>query len=155
MTERRMYLASSREEPSEQSKNVIPGFEQLTPQEVFDISASHLLKQGKRSVKPGTNQCMYRGPDGMKCAAGVFLTDNFAINGHAEGCSWHALTISANGVPKTNEGLITQLQLVHDGAAEWIGETGIVEKWEIVIPALKRLAADFNLEWKYDNVTAL
>lgn len=147
MTERRMYLASSREEPSEQSKNVIPGFEQLTPQQVFDISAAHLLKQGKRSMAPNGNDCAYRGVGGLQCAAGPFVTDDFARGNNI--ISWQRLA-EEGAVPKTNLGLICMLQYAHDKAYDLDrAEMKAIENWSKVVPALKQIAEDFKLEYNF------
>lgn len=136
-----MELVHSREEPSEQPKNVIPGFEQLTPQQVFNISAAHLLKQGKRAV--GRDEvCSYRAPDGTQCAAGPFLTDECAK--HLQG-SWDALVMYKQ-VPDTNKALIVRLQSAHDMAYDIDHETmRKVENWSKVLPELRKIAVDFNL----------
>lgn len=49
----------------------------MTAQEVFDAVATHLLTQNARSVtedSPGT--CLYRGPEGRKCAIGALIPDS-------------------------------------------------------------------------------
>lgn len=48
--------------------------EQIDPQETFDIVAAHLLKQGCQSLDQN-GDCMYRAPDGCKCAVGVLIRD--------------------------------------------------------------------------------
>lgn len=45
-----------------------------TLQELFNIVSLHLLNQGQKSAHE--TLCMYRGPNGMKCAAGVLIPDN-------------------------------------------------------------------------------
>jgi len=98
----------------------IPGFEQLTAQQVFDMSASHLLKQMEKSSfndRPHS-LCAYRGRNGLKCAAGVFLTDEGApecddYDNCGEGSGWSEL-VSAGLVPDTNWILIQELQKLHD-----------------------------------------
>lgn len=47
----------------------------LTLQEIFNKCAEHLLTQRKRSIHHGTDKCMYRGQNGLKCAAGIFIND--------------------------------------------------------------------------------
>lgn len=89
----------------------IDGFESLTAQEVFDISAGHLLKQMKRSESG--EGCMYRGPDGRMCAAGPFLKDENVAK--CEGRSWFGL-MKDKRVPDTNLKLIGELQMVHDAS---------------------------------------
>ncbi len=60
---------------------------ETTQQQVFDHVVSFLFKQGVRSVTPRTEievygvtrvrggSCVYRGPKGMRCAAGVLIRD--------------------------------------------------------------------------------
>lgn len=47
----------------------------LTEQEVFDKVVSHLRAQGERSISKDKD-CLYRGPGGLKCAAGVMIEDS-------------------------------------------------------------------------------
>jgi hypothetical protein len=42
-------------------------------QALFNHVATHLIKQGRRSVRNG--QCAYRGNDGTRCAAGCLIDD--------------------------------------------------------------------------------
>lgn len=44
-----------------------------TEQELFDHVCSNLLRQGRTSVHEG--YCLYRSPDGAKCAAGWCIPD--------------------------------------------------------------------------------
>lgn len=43
-------------------------------QDTFNIVAEHLLKQGDRAAADGS-MCLYRAPDGKKCAFGVLIPD--------------------------------------------------------------------------------
>lgn len=97
----------------------IDGFESLTAQQVFDISAGHLLKQMQRS-EDGEN-CRYRGKNGLMCAAGPFLKDEYAEK--CEGTGWYGLHIDGLA-PRTNSKLIRELQMVHDACdpSEWRGQ---------------------------------
>ncbi|MGF6978989.1 hypothetical protein QFZ94_007504 [Paraburkholderia sp. JPY465] len=47
----------------------------LDAQDVFDIVAWHLLRQNAQATLPGTAKCMYRAPDGKRCAIGWLLPD--------------------------------------------------------------------------------
>lgn len=51
----------------------------LTQQEAFDISLSHMRKQGTFAhgtlLLNGISGCLYRGPTGTKCAIGAHITD--------------------------------------------------------------------------------
>jgi hypothetical protein len=46
-----------------------------TQQEIFDVVATHLLKQNAPS-KGDKGLCMYRGPNGKKCAVGYLIPDS-------------------------------------------------------------------------------
>lgn len=54
--------------------------EMLTMQEIFDKVVNHMLTQGKRSAvqRPylTSQACLYRGPDGLKCAVGCLIPDS-------------------------------------------------------------------------------
>lgn len=47
----------------------------MTKQEIFDTVAKHLLTQMERSES--RKGCLYRGPNGLKCAVGVLIKDEF------------------------------------------------------------------------------
>lgn len=82
-----------------------------TEQEVFDIVANHLIKQNKKSIRNGKS--MYRGPRGLKCAAGCLIPDD-SYHESMEHISWHALIYSKHPVPKQHVNLISELQVIHD-----------------------------------------
>lgn len=50
----------------------------MTAQEVFNTVAHHLLTQKKKSFVEMNDcvRCMYRGPDGLKCAVGILIPDD-------------------------------------------------------------------------------
>ena len=50
----------------------------MTNQEVFDKVATHLLTQNRKSINEEEtgNACKYRGPNGLKCAAGILIPDD-------------------------------------------------------------------------------
>lgn len=52
-----------------------------TLKEAFETMAEHLMTQGKKCEDPSRlvstpGRCLYRGPDGMKCAIGILIDDN-------------------------------------------------------------------------------
>ena len=55
----------------------------MTCQEVFDKVAKHLLMQGEQAIGTHTTGgskttcCMYRTPDGMKCAVGCLIKNQY------------------------------------------------------------------------------
>jgi hypothetical protein len=83
---------------------------QATAQEVYDQVKTHLLTQNQMSLKG--DRCMYRGPNGLKCAAGILIGDD-EYSDAMEGVSWPGL-IGMLHIPDTHELLIRELQMVHD-----------------------------------------
>jgi hypothetical protein len=82
-----------------------------TAQEVYDIVATHLLKQNKRSITHrGT--CAYRGIDGLKCAAGCLIPEEI-YKSDFEGVTWTSL-IHSHDFPQDHRKLIENLQHIHD-----------------------------------------
>lgn len=96
----------------------------MNKQEIFDKVANHLLKQNERSEKliaelngfEGT-ACMYRGPNGLKCAAGCLIPDELYNP------SFELNTVCSNKMIKVFESLgisdselifLNDLQLIHD-----------------------------------------
>ncbi|WP_233866755.1 hypothetical protein [Paraburkholderia adhaesiva] len=47
----------------------------LRKQGVFNFVAEQLLHQNARAMAPGTAKCMYRAPDGRRCAIGWLMPD--------------------------------------------------------------------------------
>lgn len=112
----------------------------MEAQEIFNTVARHLLTQGEKSMVGDKElygeMCVYRGPRGLKCAAGVLMTDEEAAE-CGEQWAWHS-AITAAQLEVVNRighsGLVAQLQRVHDNAdpGYWKGE-------------LREVAAQFGL----------
>jgi len=88
-----------------------------TEQELFDTVATHLIKQGKRSISK--YECLYRGPDGMKCAIGCLIPDS-DYRPYFEGNDLGQL-LEYGKLPKNlaeefteNEDMLADLQALHD-----------------------------------------
>jgi hypothetical protein len=85
----------------------------MTPQQIFDITAAFLLGQGRPSMGP--EGCLYNGPDGAKCAAGLWMKtpakegQSLSANGETQ----KALHPSA----RENLRLMKSLQSAHDSAS--------------------------------------
>lgn len=95
---------------------------QATAQEIFDQVAKHLLTQNKVS-RTVNGFCMYRGEDGLKCAAGCLIADDeydIEMDSARKGGSWGTLVIH-RFVPVEHADLIESIQRVHDsnGPAVW------------------------------------
>ncbi len=82
-----------------------------TAQEVFDQVAVHLLTQNKKSYD-NTQNCTYKGKNGLSCAAGCLIGDG-EYKELFEYKSWQALT-NSYGLPREHYQLIGKLQLIHD-----------------------------------------
>jgi len=95
----------------------------MSKQEIFDKVAKHLLTQGRKAThtQPDANSvCMYRTPDGLKCAAGCLIPDEI-YHPQMEGKRFGGLireeaAVAALFKPE-DLGLIFQLQLMHDSTA--------------------------------------
>lgn len=89
-----------------------------TDQEVFDHVSKHLLSQGCKSVNYEENEkcitmyCLYRGPNGTKCAAGC-LIDDTEYKVEMENSTWSTLC-QHRIVPFSHQELIVDLQKIHD-----------------------------------------
>jgi hypothetical protein len=98
----------------------------MTPQEVFDKVAAHLLTQRKqcKGTNPATGNivCLYRGEGGLKCAAGCLIDDDtyerYNFKEKWNGARWSALPEQITR-PIGNYVLVADLQLVHDSDANW------------------------------------
>ena len=87
-----------------------------TLQEVFNIVSAHLLTQIKRSIAQFPDKkypsCVYRGENGMKCAAGVLIPDD-QYNPKFENQSWTIL-VEKHFVEDKFSREIYELQKIHD-----------------------------------------
>ena len=102
-----------------------------TAQQVFDQVKTHLLSQMEMS---GEIFCLYRGPRGLKCAAGCLIADD-EYRPEFEGKRWSDL-VGKGKIPKEYSELIVKLQEVHDYKEP--------EDWE---EELKSVAEKFNLKY--------
>lgn len=91
----------------------------MTTQEIFNRVARHLLTQGARAANPVTGACLYRAPDGKKCAVGCLIPDD-KYRADFEGCLMGpGIFEAAVGAPsherRRDFNLLLDLQAVHDG----------------------------------------
>lgn len=86
---------------------------QATAQEVFDQVKNHLLSQKAQSKMD--DMCLYRNPNGLKCAAGCLIGDDEYVPEMDDRPSsgWRELVLEGL-VPKDHDTLIRRLQEVHD-----------------------------------------
>lgn len=109
-----------------------------TEQEVFDQAVNHLLTQNEKSMSDYyEGVCAYRGEDGLKCAAGCFISDN-EYNTSMETSTWSQL-VNAGRVTECHGILIGRLQYIHDSYD--------IDKWKFQLMDLaKEIGLTFN--WK-------
>ena len=87
-------------------------------QEVFNKVWDHIITQGKPSADK-YGHCYYRGPDGLKCAAGIFLTDEQAIELDKVNMGWdEACDVFYPELSDLPANLIRALQACHDASSE-------------------------------------
>lgn len=89
----------------------------LTRQDIFNIAANGLLKQGKTSKD--SVSCKYRGPNGLKCAVGMLIPDELyedTFEGHSASSSGVIKALVKAGMPNTVAfaDFLENLQDVHD-----------------------------------------
>lgn len=92
----------------------IEGFEKLSKQELFDMAAKHVLKNGEPSLDSNGAVCLY---GGIGCAAAPFIKQgehNTADKGNEHGeTSWKSLFM-ADLVPEHFADFVMHLQGCHD-----------------------------------------
>lgn len=94
-------------------------------QDVFNQVKTHLLTQMEQSRSSG-GACRYRGPRGLKCAAGCLIADD-EYHLEMEDMIWDAL-VRDDTVPGAHVDLVGSLQSVHDGTppAMWEASLALV-----------------------------
>ena len=115
----------------------------MNPQEIYDTVAKHLFAQGMRSrgKKPNdaASSCMYRGPNGTKCAVGILISDKL-YEPTMEGSSITGLFANYNLPDWMNQNLrlLIALQDTHDYSWYWYGSDRMKER-------LAHVAGEFSL----------
>lgn len=118
----------------------------MNTQEIFDTVANHLLTQNARAMRDNVGGCAYRGKDGLTCAVGCLIADEFydpALEG--EGVSADEVVQALNeslGMPigDREQDLLGHLQRIHDNEQ--------VENWP---KELKYIAQRFDLKYHGDQ----
>lgn len=120
----------------------IDDFEQLTLQQLFDISAKHILSTGKKSfvkrqLGESGSSCTY---SGSGCAAAPFIRPECReeADKNTDGTSW-AMLRHSRLVPEKHTSLVSDLQSCHDNNSEgtsfitdWkLSMTNIARKWDL------------------------
>lgn len=88
----------------------------MTKQEVFDKVVAHLRAQNRKALG-GEDECVYRAPDGAKCAAGCLILDEHyspALEGKGVDQPSVQDALRASGVPQEADWFVLELQRIHD-----------------------------------------
>ena len=93
----------------------------MTNEEAFQISAKHLLKQGRRATVKGN--CSYRTPHGAMCAIGVLIPDD-EYNPDFENMWVSNIYSKVSTLAPLDLTMLDRLQDIHDNSApyEWRSE---------------------------------
>lgn len=112
----------------------------MTPQEIFDKVATHLLTQNAKSKDPKGPTCLYRGPEGRTCAIGHLIPDEVYAKGMEGSAFSNLMEVWVMRLPvwfPANRQLLSALQRCHDSLD--------VDHWR---SRLAEIADDFGLEFK-------
>lgn len=126
----------------------------MNRQAVFNTVYTKLREQGKRSVD-ATGQCMYRAPDGAKCAIGHLIPDEL-YKGDMEGSSTYSEGAVADALRQVFGELTDKdfeffmhLQHAHD---DWYADDDVgwaTSSVYILNEKMRQVAEKFNLEFNY------
>jgi len=96
-----------------------------TAQDIYDYVKAKLLEQGRQSINTGNlYQCVYRSPDGCKCAAGWLIADE-RYTSDLEGCYASDPTVLSairDSIPYAvgiDPKFLRLLQKAHDGDGDF------------------------------------
>ena len=119
---------------------------EYSEQQVFDYVVEQLYKQGVPCVENGTDRCMYRGPNGLKCAAGILIPDEiYNKEWDSKDGKTYDMLVEESLVPETHRELISELQIAHD---DWAMGSDFLQEF-------KKAARNCNLQFNasnYENV---
>lgn len=102
----------------------------MTNQEAFTKMVQHLRKQGCKSQDEAHQTCLYRGPNGLKCAVGALIPDEeYREWWDEEGVMASRLgTVSLNGL---NHKMLEDMQQTHDHfpVDRWEEQFKFIAEW--------------------------
>ena len=114
----------------------IPGFEKLTKQELFDLSARHILRTRQKSMTTGSI-CTYQGSG---CAASPFLREECRAEADdAVGNPMWGNLAEEGLVPDHELKFVSELQKCHDESSS----LNFMPEWR---NKMRRLADDYGLD---------
>ena len=88
----------------------------MTEQTAFNIVKNHLLTQMTKSMEG--EQCLYRGPNGTKCAIGALITDEEFETIEDARCRYLGVyeleTLQITSLQGLTMDFLEELQIIHD-----------------------------------------
>lgn len=118
----------------------------MTNQEVFNKVVTGLRTQGKPSVIRNIysgNRCVYRNPNGLKCAVGILIPDEQYTSCFDEkGISLSEIIEEVPALQGIDSSLLISLQRTHDAASDNHEVNGFMEDLE---SGFQRVARMYNL----------
>jgi len=120
-------------------------------QEVFDIVVNHLFTQG-RPAYDGVQGCMYRAPDGLRCAVGVLIPDDLYDKALEKNPSDYIVQdfFDADLADwRKHKDLLRRLQGIHDNCSRTKEGTFNLT---VLDEDLRNAAAHFSLEYRRQNL---
>lgn len=129
----------------------IDGFENLTPQQCFDMTVDHLFKTKRKSIRQDSNSqaCLYTGSG---CAAAPFLAKETIED--VDNSTWDLL-VRDGIVPSTHEYLIYSLQQCHDLTTATEGREFLMELTDSLMNTADRFHLNTeNLKAKLAQLTS-
>jgi hypothetical protein len=122
----------------------------MTNQEVLDIAAPFIYRQGQRSTNENKG-CVYRSADGLKCPIGACIPDEDYNKAFDEGDSCISTMIRTNDYfavkfSGCNRDFLTELQELHDNIegnecrfrTKWRnGVTDLAQAYALKVPTME------------------
>ncbi len=105
----------------------------MTSQEIFNKVWKHFVVEGNPRSVDADGVCRYRGRDGSRCAAGIFIPDaqySEDLEGISVTCLF--LRVPAFAALAGHQGLLRELQRTHDAPYSWATRDGLRVSLEFV-----------------------
>lgn len=116
----------------------------MTEQELFTTAVTGLLAQQAYSFDPdardGQGSCLYRGPNGTKCAIGHLIPDHLYDESFEDRMAYSLSVALAAGIPYELTNFAGELQALHDDAAR------DRDPWPTFVTKLQGFAETHGLE---------
>lgn len=124
----------------------------MNHQEAFDIALNGILSQGGPSQRGGTGarntHCLYRGPEGRKCAIGWLIPDD-EYQVHFEEGSLGDVYEACPSLDGLDDDILDRIQRAHDNAAIDAGrgqpQTDMAIFKENFLTLMQSVASDYDL----------